>query len=111
MSETETVKRQALHQIVLGKNNVVMPGKIFDCPVDQLEFLTEAGAVGEVAPVEDQEHVAPLTEAEQAEITRQQELEAAKAAGVKNLRKDASLETIREMVAKHNEEQDALKQI
>ena len=97
-----TTKQKAVHQIRLGKpkahgqGNIVNPGEVFDCPNSDLEWLQEQGAC---VDVDEPELAQAASDDEEAE--RQKLLAKAKDLGIKGIRKDLNVDTLREKIAEH----------
>ena len=109
-----TTPQIALHEIRLGKPkrngeaDIVAPGKMFDCPDDELEFLQSAKACRDLTDDEAErlkpsKKKAAKTEKEDDpdEAKRLALIEEAKGMGVKGIRKDMTLETVQEKIDEH----------
>lgn len=94
---SRTVKQFAIHQIRLGKSkkngevNIISPGKEFDCPEDELDFLQSAGACRDPEPMgEKSPDLVPIDP----EGARQALIAQAKNLKIKGIRKNMSKEAI-----------------
>ncbi len=102
----KTTKQMSIHEIRLGKPkkngeaDIVKPGKPFDCPTDELDFLQEAGACRDLTEDEAARFGGKAADVDEddgddeAETARKALLEEAKGLGIKGLRANMSAEVL-----------------
>lgn len=117
----KTTPQMSIHEIRLGKSkrngeaNIVAPGKPFDCPGDELDFLQDAGACRNLTEDEAARYSGGSKKAakaetgdepDEAEKARLALIQEAKDLGVKGVRKDWSAEKTQTMIDEFKAAQD-----